>query len=52
MSAIRGLFQFALDMAAFDVMFNPAKGVKVRKPEKDRKVRLEVPSKAVRAHGP
>jgi site-specific recombinase XerD len=31
MSAIRGLFQFALDMGAADVMFNPAKGVKVRK---------------------
>lgn len=30
-SAIRGLFQFALDRGAFDVMFNPAKGVKVRK---------------------
>ena len=31
MSAIRGLFQFALDMGAADVMFNPAKNVKVRK---------------------
>jgi site-specific recombinase XerD len=28
MSAIRGLFQFALDMGAFDVMVNPAKNVK------------------------
>jgi site-specific recombinase XerC len=33
MSAIRGLFQFMLDMGAADVMFNPAKGVKVRKPK-------------------
>jgi site-specific recombinase XerD len=32
-SAVRGLFQFALDMGASDVMFNPAKGVKVRKPK-------------------
>lgn len=31
MSAIRGLFQFALDMGAADVMFNPAKNVKVPK---------------------
>jgi site-specific recombinase XerC len=31
MSAVRGLFQFALDMGAADVFFNPAKGVKVRK---------------------
>jgi site-specific recombinase XerC len=30
LSAIRGLFQFMLDMGAADVMFNPAKGVKVR----------------------
>jgi hypothetical protein len=29
-SAVRGLFEFALDMGAADVMFNPAKGVKVR----------------------
>lgn len=32
LSAVRGLFQFMLDMRAADVMFNPAKGVKVRKP--------------------
>ena len=32
LSAIRGLFQFMLDMGAADVMFNPARGVKVRKP--------------------
>jgi len=32
LSAIRGLFQFALDMGAVDVMFNSAKNVKVRKP--------------------
>ena len=30
-SAVRGLFQFALDMGAADVMFNPAKNVKVPK---------------------
>ena len=30
LSAIRGLFQFMLDMCAPDVMFNPAKGVKVK----------------------
>lgn len=30
LSAIRGLFQFMLDMNATDVMFNPAKGVKVK----------------------
>ena len=30
LSAIRGLFQFMLDMRASDVMFNPAKGVKVK----------------------
>ena len=31
LSAIRGLFQFMLEMGAPDVMFNPAKGVKVQK---------------------
>jgi len=30
LSAIRGLFQFMLEMGAADVMFNPAKGVKVK----------------------
>ena len=30
LSAVRGLFQFILDMNAPDVMFNPAKGVKVK----------------------
>ena len=30
LSAIRGLFQFMLDMGAPDVMFNPARNVKVR----------------------
>jgi site-specific recombinase XerD len=29
-SAVRGLFQFAMDMGAADVFFNAAKGVKVR----------------------
>ena len=33
LSAVRGLFQFALDMGAADVMFNPARGVKVKKPK-------------------
>ena len=33
LSAIRGLFQFATDMGASDVFFNPAKGVKVRQPK-------------------
>ena len=31
MSAVRGLFQFMLDMGAADAFFNPARGVKVRK---------------------
>ena len=30
MSAVRGLFQFMLEMGAADVFFNPAKGVRVR----------------------
>jgi site-specific recombinase XerD len=30
LSAVRGLFQFAMDMGASDVMFNPARNVKVR----------------------
>jgi site-specific recombinase XerD len=30
LSAIRGLFQFMIDMGAADVMFNPARNVKVR----------------------
>jgi site-specific recombinase XerC len=30
MSAVRGLFQFMMDMNAPDVMFNPAKGVKMK----------------------
>jgi site-specific recombinase XerC len=33
LSAIRGLFQFMLDMNASDVMFNPAKNVKLKKPK-------------------
>jgi site-specific recombinase XerC len=33
LSAVRGLFQFALDMNASDVMFNPAKNVRVKKPK-------------------
>ncbi len=32
-SAVRGLFQFALDMGASDLMFNPARNVKVRQPK-------------------
>lgn len=31
LSAIRGLFQLALDIGAVDVMSNPARNVKVRK---------------------
>jgi len=34
MSAIRGLFQFMLDMGASDALLNPAKNVKVRNPPK------------------
>jgi site-specific recombinase XerD len=30
LSAVRGLFQFALDMGASDIMFHPARNVKVR----------------------
>ncbi len=33
LSAIRGLFQFMLDMGAADVFFNAAKGVKVKTPK-------------------
>ncbi|MGA8619121.1 MAG: site-specific integrase [Candidatus Sulfotelmatobacter sp.] len=33
LSAVRGLFQFAMDMGASDVFFNPTKNVRVRKPE-------------------
>ena len=33
LSAIRGLFQFAMDMNAWDVMINPARGVQVTKPK-------------------
>ena len=33
LSAIRGLFQFMLDMGASDVMFNPVKGIRVRQPK-------------------
>ena len=33
LSAVRGLFQFALDMKAADVMFNPAKNVELEKPK-------------------
>jgi site-specific recombinase XerC len=36
MSAVRGLFQFALDMGAADVFFNPARGIRVRCPFRDR----------------
>ena len=32
LSAVRGLFQFAMAMNASDVMFNPAKNVRVKKP--------------------
>ena len=32
-SAVRGLFQFMLDMGASDVMFNPVKGVRVKQPK-------------------
>gem|GEM_PF-6457521 len=31
LSAVRGLFQFAMDVGASDMMFNPARGVKVRR---------------------
>jgi hypothetical protein len=31
LSAVRGLFQLALDIGAVDVMSNPARNVKVRK---------------------
>lgn len=36
LSAIRGLFQFMLEMGAPDVMFNPAKGVKVSRKEAEQ----------------
>ena len=35
LSAIRGLFQFAMDMNAWDVLFNPAKNVRVKKPKSE-----------------
>ena len=36
LSAVRGLFQFMLAMGAADVMFNPAKAVKVKRPAPER----------------
>jgi site-specific recombinase XerD len=49
LSAVRGLFQFALDMGASDVMFNPARNVKVRQsktgsPEGAHKSGIESPA--------
>jgi site-specific recombinase XerD len=49
LSAIRGLFQFMMDMAAPDVMFNPARNVKVRplksgSPEADQNEAAESPA--------
>ena len=49
LSAIRGLFQFMLDMGAPDVMFNPARNVKVRQsksgsPEADQNEVTESPA--------
>ncbi len=49
LSAIRGLFQFMLDMGAPDVFFNPARNVKVRQsksgsPEADQNEVTESPA--------
>jgi integrase len=49
LSAVRGLFQFAMDMGAADVFFNAAKGVKVRQsksgsPEAARNEATEPPA--------
>jgi site-specific recombinase XerC len=38
LSAIRGLFQFMLDMGAADVFFNPARGVRVPMPWKKKPI--------------
>jgi site-specific recombinase XerD len=48
-SAVRGLFQFATDMGASDLMFNPARNVKVRQsksgsPEAARNETTESPA--------
>jgi site-specific recombinase XerC len=40
LSAVRGLFQFMIEMGAADVMFNPAKGVTVK--TSDRRPRKSV----------
>ena len=47
MSAVRGLFQLMLDMGAVDVMFNPAKGVKVKAAEKRKTPTPIVPMKSL-----
>jgi site-specific recombinase XerC len=41
LSAIRGFWQFMLDMKAPDVLLNPARGVKV--PRQRQNLRLEMP---------
>ena len=43
LSAIRGLFQFMLDMNAPDVMFNPAKGVKVSRKVTEQRQKSSLP---------
>jgi site-specific recombinase XerD len=40
LSAIRGLFQFAMDVGASDVMFNAARNVKVRQSKETESSRL------------
>jgi site-specific recombinase XerC len=51
LSAIRGLFQFMLDMNASDVMFNPAKNVKLKKPKGNQAANRADVNKLVSAFG-
>jgi site-specific recombinase XerC len=43
LSAIRGLFQFMLEMGAADVMFNPAKGVRLSRKEMEQRQKSSLP---------
>ena len=51
LSAIRGLFQFMLDMKAADVMFNPAKNVKLKQPKGNQAANRADVNKLVSAFG-
>jgi integrase len=51
LSAIRGLFQFAMDMKAADVLFNPAKNVKLKKSKGNQAANRADVNKLVSAFG-